>query len=742
MRLLTHRWFQVVLLLALLVGAVLLRFEDPPSIKRMRELTFDVYNRILPRVPANDVLIVDIDEESIKAHGQWPWPRTLVGDIPVILREMGAKAVVFDIVFSEPDRTSPAAIAATLPQTEDLSGVIDRLKSLPDNDAVMAEKFAQAGSVVTGFVATYQATGQMPVQKAQFINDGAKPDPLRFALTFDNVTATLPNLTHAAAGNGSFSTTPENDGIVRSVPMLVASRLEGQSSILFPSLSLEAVRVAFDKSIYKVKSNTVASTEGLGIRSVTLGDFKIPTDATGKLRVYYAGHRPEIYVPATDVLSRKIAPERVRGKIVLVGTSAIGLLDLRSSPLNPVLPGVEVHAEIIEQILHNKFLQRPDFLEGAEIIAAVMICLVIIFLAPFIGTGLLALACTLMIAGGSLGGLYAYQKFGFLIDPVYPSVMVITIFILSSILTNLRTEMEKRAVRAAFSHYISPVLMEELASNPDKLKLGGEVRDLSIMFTDIRNFTTISQGMDPADLIKMMNDFLTPMTSCVLDNRGTVDKYMGDAMMAFWNAPLDDADHARNACTTALAMVAALQPVNDALRDAAAKSGKTFRELKAGIGINSGAASVGNMGSKQRFAYSALGDTVNLASRIEGQTKGYGVSVMISEATRMGAPEFAAIEIDLITVKGRTEPVRVFALLGTPEDAKAPAFVAFAARHQDMLAAYRAGAWDDAIELAQLCANDRPDIHGLYHLFQERIAEYKQTPPPENWGGVFVAKDK
>ena len=358
-----------------------------------------------------------------------------------------------------------------------------------------------------------------------------------------------------------------------------------------------------------------------------------------------------------------------------------------------------------------------------------------------------------------MGALYAYQQSGLLIDPVYPSLTVIIIFILSSILTNLRTEMERRTVKTAFGHYISPTLMEELAKNPDKLKLGGEVREISVMFTDIRNFTSISETMDPAELIKMMNDFLTPMTSCVLDNRGTIDKYMGDAMMAFWNAPLDDPEHAVHACTAALQMLAALKHdlmlfdgtlemlaalkvVNVGLQEQAEKNQKPFKELKAGIGIHTGRASVGNMGSKQRFAYSALGDTVNLASRLEGQTKGYGISVMISEEVRKQAPSFAALEIDLLTVKGRKEPERIYTLLGDADFAGSPAFQELASVHGRMLAAYRAQKWDEALALAGDCETLRPELAGLYALYRQRIADFKTTPPPAGWQGVWVAKDK
>ncbi len=733
-RILTQRWIQVLLLLLLLAGALALRFKDPRAVEQLRNMIFDHYNNALPRKPGNQVVIIDIDEESLRRHGQWPWPRQLVGDIPVALAEMGALSTAFDVVFAEPDRTSPAVMANNLPATPDLKPVVDALRALPDNDAVFAEKISRAGNVVMGFVAGEPVEGRDPALKASMMTKGG--NPADFVTSVPGFTTPLPVLSDAAAGSGGFMVLPGKDGVIRRVPMLMSARKDGARDV-YPSLALEAVRVATMRPFFKILTD-----EKFGIHELSTGEYNLPVDERGNLWVYYTGHRADIYVPAWKVLARQVDPALIKDKIAFVGTSAPGLLDLRASPLDRVLPGVEVHAEIAEQILNNQYLQRPNMLDGAELLAIAGIGLFIIFLSPFIGTGTLALFCTVLAAGGYFGGLYAYQNYGWLLDPVYPTLAITVIFIVSSILTNLRSEAEKRAIRDAFGHYISPELLEELTEDPTKLKLGGEVRELSVMFTDIRNFTTISESMEPGELIRMMNDFLTPMTSAVLENRGTVDKYMGDAMMTFWNAPVDDPHHAMNACKAALEMVTALKPVNEMLQARAVAAGRVFHELKAGIGINSGRASVGNMGSKQRFAYSALGDTVNLASRMEGQTKSYGISVMISDETRRQAGEFAVLELDLLTVKGRSEPERVFALLGSPDEAKGTAFLDLRLKHNEMLAAYRARNWDAAEDLCVACKALRPDIAAFYQLYQTRIAAYRITPPPAGWDGVYVAKDK
>lgn len=726
-------------LLLLMLGTVIhLGFQDTPAIQRIRNITFDNYNRIFPRLPDTHVAIVDIDEDALKEFGQWPWPRPLIADLPVILREMGAKAVAFDIVFSEPDRISPPRIAKTLPA--EMPDVIRALEQMPDNDETFAEKIKTAGNVVLGFSASDLETDFAPHLSRPIFN--VNDDVRQSVYQRPYFISPLPVLAKAAAGNGSFTAEPETDGIIRSVPLLIGQMAaEEKKTKVYPALAVETLRVALKKNIF-VELYPKSKYQAPTIKGLKIGDYEIPTDPEGRLRVYYTGHRRHLYISAREILNRTVNPDRIKDKIIIIGTSANTLKDLRSSPLDKILPGVEIHAEIIEQMLTKQFLHRPFHLAGAELIAVGAVGLLIILLAPFIGIAWLAFISVTAIGSAITGSLYAYNTHGFVIDPVYPSLGIFIIFIAASLLNNLRTELEKRAVRDAFGLYLSPVLIEELAKNPDKLTLGGEVRDLSVMFTDIRNFTSISETMDPKALINLMNDFLTPMTSAVLNNRGTVDKYMGDAMMAFWNAPLDDPDHAGHACQTALEMLKALEGVNTTLRTKAELEKKPFKELKAGIGINTGRASVGNMGSKQRFAYSALGDSVNLASRLEGQTKGYGISVMISETTRAAAPEFAAIEIDLLTVKGRLAPVRVYALLGDAAEAARENFKAFSNLHDDMLASYRAQKWDDALDKCATCEKVRPDLASLYALYRDRIENYRENPPGAPWQGVWIAKEK
>ncbi len=729
----TSRWIHVFLLIALLTGALALRYADPKPVERLRHIAFDAYNKLMPRQAGDQVVIIDIDEESLREYGQWPWPRTDLADMTKRVVDMGAKAIAFDIVFAEPDRTSPRFMAERYQD-------VDVFKSLPDNDEVFAQTIAETGKTVTAFVWTQQPTKRDPIEKAKIFNTGYKPDPAAFVTSVPYFATNLPILSQAAAGNGSFSMFPEQDGLIRRVPLLVGLNKD-ENITVYPALSLEALRVALNKKIIKVKSFGEQTDEGYGVHSIQVGDYTIPTDSEGAFWVYYSGHKPDRYVSAGDILSGNVDAEKIKDKIVLVGTSAIGLLDLRSTPLNAVVPGVEVHAEILEQIVNGQFLVRPDFFDGAEILVTALISALIILMAPFIGTTVLAALVISLIISGFSYAIYAYEHLGYLVDAIYPALTVTIIFILASILTNLRTDAEKRMIKTAFGQYISKDLMNELTQDPDKLRLGGEVRDLSVMFTDVRNFTTISESLTPEELIQLMNDFLTPMTSIVMDERGTVDKYMGDAMMAFWNAPLDVEQHAKHGCIAALRMAEALEPVNEKLKATAEEKGNVYHEVRTGIGLATGPCSVGNMGARQRFAYSALGDTVNLASRLEGQTKAYGVPIMACERTATEAGDMAFIELDLLQVKGKTKPERVFTIIS---DQRSSDFNQFKKQHDQMLSAYRSRKWDEAIDLCQTLKADEmaKDITGFYTLIAKRAKAYKKTPPADGWDGVFVATAK
>jgi adenylate cyclase len=414
----------------------------------------------------------------------------------------------------------------------------------------------------------------------------------------------------------------------------------------------------------------------------------------------------------------------------------VGLKDIRSTPLDTFVPGVEVHLNIVDQILEGKFLSRSIEAEGIEAVAIITVGLFIIIFSPFLGAAMQAAVVFVTLITGIYAGLQAFKNYGLLLDVTYPAFSVLALFMLSTVLTYLRSEREKRQVRQAFGLYISPDFMNELTRSPDKLKLGGETRELSVMFSDIRRFTTISEGLGPQELIQMMNDFLTPMSDLVMQNRGTIDKYIGDAMMAFWNAPLDDTHHARNACLTALKMQDCLTPINQKIVESL---GASHPLLEVGIGINTGPCAVGNMGSRQRFAYSALGDAVNLASRLEGQTKYYGVPIIIGEETQRIAEEFAVFELDYIKVQGKEKPVHIYGLYADESVNSDPDFKVMLQKHKTMLDFYREGSFTKAREC--LSASHPDYLQKTYSIYMARIDHYIKNPPV-NWQGVFEAESK
>lgn len=747
MRILTNRWIQFALLFVFLLGAVYYSGSNERWRKEIQYLVFDTLNQFYPREASGQVVIVDIDDESLLEIGQWPWPRTAIADLTTNLTALGAKVIAFDGLLAEPDRSSPHAMLQSLPEDEGFEAIKAEIGSLPDHDEVLAQAIKDSGIFVSGF--TYSSYTQYPrkpaILKPILVKRSDSEIFLNHAQRFKVAASFLPELEAAAAGNGSFMAKPEQDGVLRRTGLIFTD-----GSRLYPSLSLEALRVAYGDRKLAIKIGQNPDTNPNKIDTnyrIVIGKYTIPVESNGLLRVYYRkfDEQGDDYISAHKIINPAHHDEirdAIQGKLVLIGSSAEGLKDLRSTALEPFQPGVEIHANVIEQILQGEYLIRPNITRVAEASFILGVGLLMITMASFVHVAALALVCISLIVSAFVGTAGLYLERGLLLDPFYPSLCVLAIFMLSTFLTYLRVESEKRQVRDAFGLYISPDFMKELTKNPDKLKLGGEIRDLSVMFTDIRSFTSISEGLTPEELIQLMNDFLTPMSDLVMQNRGTIDKYMGDAMMAFWNAPLDDAEHARNACKTALKMQSALDPINERVAQKAKDIGKDPVLLQAGIGINTGPCAVGNMGSKQRFAYSTLGDAVNLASRLEGQTKNYGVNILIGQNTWQHVQDFACLEMDLIRVKGKTEAVHIYALLGDEERARSEDFVSLAQKHEAMITAYRKGDFKDAKKLAKECKKiEGFDLAKAYDLYLERIETLIKSPP-EDWDGVFEATTK
>ena len=747
----TNRWVHFFLLVCMLGVALWFGASDNLLRKDLRNFAFDHLNKVYPRSIPEDQksVIVDIDDLALQNLGQWPWSRTIIADLVRTLTDMGAAAIVFDGLLAEPDRTSPIRFAQSLDKKilERLELEGDDLNSLPDYDQMLAETIKESKVFVAGFTfSTYVLEPRTPrAAKPILAKANVKKHFLKQASYFDSAATFLPALEQASAGNGSFMANPDHDGVLRQTGLIFTN-----AKMLYPSLTLEAIRIATlgPKGIIKIGETPQKEMGAIDTSyRIVIGERVIPVEGNGLMRIYYRPFSAEKdYISAYNILNKTKANEnraRIHNKIVFIGSSAEGLKDLRNTPLQPFRPGVEVHANVAEQIMSGAYLLRPDLALVAEEIFLCLSGLFLIVLAPALNAIVLMVFCGLLVFSLFMASLSVFLDYGVLLDPVYTSLSLFMLAIISALLSYMRVEWERKQVRGAFGMYVSPDVIRDLEKNPDKLKLGGELKDLTIVFTDIRKFTTISEGLSPEELIDLMNAFLTEMSDIVLRYGGTIDKYMGDAMMAFWNAPLDIKDHPRKACMAALQMQGALDPINIRVQQDALERGKEPVLLQAGIGINTGPCAVGNMGSRQRFAYSTLGDAVNLASRLEGQTKTYGASILVGEDTYTKASDLAFLEYDLLQVKGKTKPVRIYNLVGDSEYAKKPGFIEHKQNHDWMLQAYKDQKFKDALDACRVLKKNSPrEFKTYYTAFEARIKAFIQKPPPPEWDGVYAASTK
>ena len=736
-----RRWFARkfgyarLICLAILIGVAALRHFDFAPIEELRVRTFDTYQRIKPRVKtARPVTIIDIDEKSLTKFGQWPWPRTRIADLIINLSRLGAVAIAFDIVFAEPDRLNPDAVADTMRYLDELTK--NKLRALPSNDQILADAIRRSRVVLgeTGLAEVNPIFDKtLPVTGVAML--GADPQP--FLFDFAGLLRNVGTLEAAAAGRGLFTIKTERDGIVRRVPMMLVAQ-----GVMMPSLSFEILRVVTGTPTILVKSE-----EKVGIKSVGLRGLEIPTDRNGQLWVHFARRDPSIYVSAADVLDGNVPPDKIDHKLVLIGTSAVGLNDIKTTPVTSVMPGVEIHAQVLEAALTKELLSQPPYSDVFEFAAALVLGLLVIIYAPMFGP------VTLVAVGALFASLligtswYFYTQQRLLIDFTYPLMSTTAIYLTLIFSSFVREQAQRKQIRTAFAQYMSPVLVEQLAHSPEKLVLGGEEREMTIMFSDVRGFTSISETYkhDPQGLTALMNRFLTPLTNVILARKGYIDKYMGDAIMAFWNAPLDDKEHEINACEAAVEMLERIDELNKERELEAQHGGHAYIPLNVGVGLNTGVGVVGNMGSDLKFNYSVLGDSVNLASRLEGQSKEYGFPIIVGSKTALAVKDkFAILELDFIMVKGKKEPEVIYAIAGREDTAQSGRFQRLRNLTIEMLACYRGRDWEGALTAIERGrkTDEAHSLELLYNLYEARIRDYQMNPPPEDWNGAFALLTK
>jgi adenylate cyclase len=624
------------------IGLALL-LADPIPLQSLRNNLFDQYQRWSPRgLAAAPVRIIDIDDESLAQLGQWPWPRTRIAEMVDKLNNAGAAVIGFDVVFSEADRTAPRAMA----NLWSLQGALrSELEALPDHDQLFAQSIKKA-PVVLGFTVQRNlasgAATQLP-RPFRYIYTGPSPSP--WLHPFQSAIPARPEFASAARGNGALNFVPDSDGVVRRIPMLL--QLAGET---VPTLDAEILRVAQQEQNYILKTQE----NGQGLSEIRIGKYRIPSTENGEVWLHYSPPNPSRYLPAWKLLAGQIPSEQLKGQMILVGSSAQGLMDLRFSPLGRILPGVEAHAQLLEQITSGHILQRPSWAKSAEILITLVGCLLIAWMASR-ARALHAAGITLaFLSLVLLSGWYAFQAYALLLNTVTPALIFAATFIFGSLLHHWSSEREQRWIKQAFSRYVSPNRVSHLIEHPDSMELGGRRQECSFIFTDLADFTSLMESIDPAKAVILLNDYLDQMIAIAFKHEGTLDRIVGDAVAIMFSAPMVQSDHRARAFNCAMEMNTFANAYATALTAKGIQFGKTR------IGIHSGEVIVGNFGGSTMFDYRALGDPVNTASRLESVNKHLGTHICLSEATLSGCPDAHVRPIGRLVLKGKSQALQVF----------------------------------------------------------------------------------
>ncbi|MEM7468390.1 MAG: adenylate/guanylate cyclase domain-containing protein [Pseudomonadota bacterium] len=711
-------------------------------VEQMENIAYD--QRLLwtmPDTTDNRIVIVDIDEQSLTAEGRWPWSRNKVARLVENLFEKYDVAVVaFDIVFAEPDESSGLGVLERLADEnfaddENFRAQVQLLRPELDYDGLLAETI-QKYPVILGYYFNF-ATQNEEVSKI-----GALPSPAFVKGTFkgkridfysaDGFGGNLPQLQSSALGGGHFNQVPDSDGVIRRVPMLVS--YEGAN---FASLSLEvarklmgvdAVTPVFEKPLFGGKGY-------MGLEWLGVGSKRIPVDKQISALVPFRGKRGSFpYVSAAEVLAGNADVSVLKGATILVGTTAPGLEDLRATPVGKTFPGVEVHANLLAGIIDGTIKQLPEYTLGAEVLLLIIFGLVMAFLVPILSPFGATIATAVLLISYTAFNFIIWSAGDFVLPVASGIMMLISMFVLNMSYGYFVETRGKRELTGLFGQYVPPELVDEMSYAPTEYSLAAESKELSVLFSDVRDFTTISEGLKPADLAELMNLLLTPMTGVIHEKRGTIDKYMGDAIMAFWGAPINEDAHAKLALEAGIEMIRKLDDINKTF------AARGWPLIRIGVGINTGIMNVGNMGSEFRMAYTVLGDAVNLGSRLEGLTKGYGVELLVSESTKEAVPEYMFREVDKVRVKGKDLPVAIYQPICLKSDLD-KGWKDELKLYREALRLYRTQEWDMA-EMNFLNLQKMSRDPGLYKVYAERVATYRKNPPGSNWDGVFTHTSK
>jgi adenylate cyclase len=713
-----------------------------PIMEQLENITYDYRIALtMPNTVDERIVIIDIDEKSLSEIGRWPWGRDAMAKLTnQLFDNYEVHLVGFDIVFAEEDKSSGLHILNEL-ATKELSQekeFVEHVKALQktlDYDQIFLDSLANR-KVVLGY---YFNNAEGEEGK---LTSGKLPESLYAAEDFQGINikarkatgygANLARFQSDTISAGHFNPSIDADGIVRRIPMLYE-----YNGDYYESLSLAMVRSLLDIDVVIPVfggSNEVGS-DYFELEAFEVGGLKIPVDEHVQSLVPYRGRQGSFqYVSAVDVINGNISKSVLQDRIALVGTSAPGLYDLRSTPIQNKYPGVEIHANMIAGIIDESIKLKPRYTLAAEFIQILLVGVILSFIIPCISPLIANLVFGIMLALIVGFNFYIWEAVNLLL-PIAPLLLMLLVMYLLNMTFGFFIEQRgKREISGLFGQYIPSELVDELSENPAACTMDAENRVMSVLFSDVRGFTTISEGLEPAELSKLMNAILTPLTGVIHHNRGTIDKYMGDAIMAFWGAPLEDKNHARHAIQAGYEMIERLQALKQEFRE------HGWPEVNIGVGINTGEMSVGNMGSEFRMAYTVLGDTVNLGSRLEGLTKNYGVDIIVSETTKEAVPEYIYMKLDRVRVKGKTEPVTIYQPVAPIEDISHDEELEID-EYNKALEYYYNQDWGRAKSKFKLLRESYSD-RKIYVIYLSRIESYLDEPPPEFWDGVYTHTSK
>jgi len=710
-----------------------------PTMQRMENILYDLRLRSTT-VDSIDtrIVIVDIDEKSLVQEGRWPWRRDKIAYlIDMLFDYYQIKLLGFDVVFSEPDTGAGVELLEKLaagPLHKDplFLSTLETMRPQLSYDDLLA-KSLENRAIVLGYFTSHKLEKNSEV--------GLLPKPLstdkdlfsKFLFDEQSYVANLPKLQEKTKFGGFFNNpSVDDDGIYRRVPLLINYKHQ-----IYESLSLALFRALLEQpDVHYVIGENYGQQEGDSrLEGLDIQGFHVPVDEKSILLVPYRGRQGSFaYISATDVLNGLIAPEQLKDKIIIVGTTAAGLFDSRATPVQNVYAGVEVHANILSGLLDQSIKSRPNYMLAIELLELFFMCLLATVLFPRLSAISSAMLFGSLILTSTALSFYSWSYLNldtYLATPISLLIMLFGIQILFGYFFENR---KKKQLGGMFGQYIPPELVAQMSHSDEEFSLKGESREMTVLFSDVRGFTTISEGMDPQALCELINDILTPVTRVIHEHKGTIDKYIGDAIMAFWGAPMQNSLHASNAVNAGLAILQTLNSIQGAFK------AKGWPEIDIGIGINTGKMSVGNMGSEFRIAYTVMGDAVNLGARLEGLTKQYGVKMIVSEFTSMAAPEFTYRELDKVRVKGKLNAITIYEPLGLTKDLTQEHFQIIDTLG-NALQMFRKQQWAESKQIFTSLASAYPEDK-LYPLYLGRIAYYLQSPPAADWDGAFIHTSK